>query len=454
MTAAVRPLLSARAEPAVALVPAMASLFVFAAALATGVPTAMACLLLPLTAVAVWSNSRALEGSHFMLAYVGLLTLKLVLLVYQVQYRNLPLSGVDWVHYDRFGAELAATTGGDVWAMLMSPDWDLFTRFTAVTYTLFGNNSQQMYFLVFLTSLVTFTYIFMAAKLLLRDDRGATLVAMLFMMWPNEVVLSVTFLREMPIQMLVAASLYHFIRFWQDNRLLHLLVALTFSLGATLMHSGMIVLPIAFGYLASRDKSRGGLQPFRTAVFFAAIVVLLQSPLADPLTSKFGEFASNPGALVEQGQAPTREALEATTSYVSTDMSSVPLRQLPYRLAMFAFSPLPWQATNVGTAISVLIEGLPRLIMVALLALCWVRCRSGEPRRDVLLLGLLLTVLAGYVVFSLGVSSYGSAIRHRAKFFPIEIVLAYAAFAAGSRRRARPAPLHRRRNPVEMGAPT
>lgn len=445
MTVLARPLVSTPAQPAVAVYPAMAALFVFAAALATGVPTAMAFVLLPLTAAAVWSNTKVLASGHFLAVYGLILALKLVLLIYQIQYRNLPLGGVDWVYYDRFGAELGLTTGGHVGAMLTSPDWDLFTKLTAVTYTWFGANSQQMYFLVFVTSLVTFTYLYGAAKLFLGEDRGAAIVAMLFMVWPNEVVMSVTFLREMPIQMLVAASLYHFLRFWHGDRWPHLLVALALSLGATLMHSGMIVVPIAFAYLAARDKDRGGLQLLRTILFIAAIAILLQTPPAAPLLSKFGEF-TDPAALVEQGSTPDPAAADATTYYLSPDMSSVPLLQLPYRLVMFALSPLPWQATNIGTAISVIIEGLPRLVMVALLVLAYVRCRSGEPRRDVLLLGLLLTVLAGYIVFSLGVSTYGTAIRHRAKFFPIEILLAYASFAARPLRLSRPSREHRRSN--------
>ena len=105
---------------------------------------------------------------------------------------------------------------------------------------------------------------------------------------------------------------------------------------------------------------------------------------------------------------------------------------------MFALSPLPWQATTLGTAIAVLIEGLPRLFMLYMLAICYFRCRTGAPRRDALLIGLLVTIVVTYVVFSLGVSTYGTAIRHRAKLFPVEIILVYAAAAARVGSRARP----------------
>lgn len=416
-----------------AVYPVMASLFIFAAALTARVPGPMALLLVPLTALAVWSNARSMGRSHLLPAYGLLLALKLGLLLYQVQFRNLPLSGVDWVHYHRFGSELVVATGGDLGVILRSSDWDLFTRITAVTYAVFGTNSQQMYFLVFVTSLVTFTYLHGAAKILLGDGRKATMVAMLFMVWPNEIVLSVTFLREMPIQLLVAASLYHFLRFWRDRRGVQLLIALTLSLLGTLMHSGVIALPIAYAYLAIRAKDRGGLQVVRSALFFLMAVLALRTPLAAPLLAKFGEFA-DASTLLQPGAAPDPTLADATTYYLSPDMSAVPLFQLPYRIVMFALSPLPWQATNLGTAVSVLIEGLPRLFLVAMLLMAYWRCRTGDPRRDVLLVVLLLTIVATYVVFSLGVSTYGTAMRHRAKIFPLEIILAYAAFIAGRRR--------------------
>lgn len=403
----------------------------------------MAILLLALTAVGVWSNTKVLEGSRFLTLYGFLLAAKLALLMYQVKYRNLPLGGVDWQFYHRFGSQLAVESGGDLLAILAASDWDLFTRSTAVIYSIFGADSEQMYFVVFVTSLAAFSYVYGAARILMKDEHRAQQVALLYMVWPHQVVMSVTFLREMPIQMLVAASLYHFLRFWYEQRPVHLLAALAAALAATMMHSGVIVLPIAYAYLAIRDRDRKELQPFRTTAFIAGIVLILRTPLVTPLLAKFGDVDA--AGLVEAGAGPDPALAEATTYYLSQDMSAVPLLQLPYRFVMFALSPLPWQATNMGTAVSVLIEGLPRLFIVVMLVMCYFRCRTGEPRRDVLLLGLLLTLVAGYVIFSLGVSTYGSAIRHRAKFSPIEIILAYATYLTlrGKRRRtAPPAPLH------------
>lgn len=415
--------------PAVVGYPIMASLFMLAAAVYFGVAPAAVGLLVALTGLAVWTNTKVLASGRYLHIYALLLAAKLALLVYQIQFKNLPLSGVDWRYYDRFGSLLAIESRGDLLSIITSPDWDLFTRLTATVYSVFGADPEQMYFFVFVTSLVTFHYIYGAATLLLKDDVGAQRVALLFMIWPHEIVLSVTFLREMPIQMLLAASLYHFLRFWNDRGALHLVAALGLPLAATLMHSGAIAVPVAYAYLAIRARDRGGIQVVRTAIFAVVAFAILSSQVAAPLLAKFGDM-SDPSTIIDLGGAGNAEAISATTYYLNPGLGDAPTIQLPYRFAMFALSPLPWQATTVGTAMAVLIEGLPRLFMVYMLVACFQRCRTGQPRHDVLLGVLLLTLVVSYFIFSLGVSTYGSAIRHRAKFFPIEIILVYAAATA------------------------
>lgn len=442
-----------RADAAVVGYPIMASLFLFAAALSFGVAPAAIVLLAIFTGLAVWTNTKVLAPGRYLHIYALILAAKLGLLVYQIQFKNLPLSGVDWGYYHRFGALLATEANGNLLSIITAPDWDLFTRLTAAVYAVFGADPEQMYFVVFITSLVTFRYVYGAAEILLKDRVAAQRVALLFMVWPNEVVLSVTFLREMPIQMLLAASLYYFLRFWNDRGPQHLAVALGLSLAATLMHSGVIAVPVAYAYLALRARDRGGIQVVRTAVFAVVAVLFFSSPMAAPLLAKFGEL-SDASTVLDLGGDGGAEAVGATTYYLNPGLGDAPLIQLPYRLVMFALSPLPWQATTPGTAIAVLIEGLPRLFMVYLLVVCFRRCRTGEPRHDVLLVALLLTIVATYVIFSLGVSTYGTAMRHRAKLFPIEIILIYAAAAAAARvgSRARQSSI-RNLNAVSSGSP-
>lgn len=415
--------------PAVVGYPIIVSLFVLAAALSFDVAPAAVGSLGVLTGLAVWTNTRVLQGGRYLHIYALILAAKLALLVYQIQFKNLPLSGTDWRFYHQFGVLHAMEANGSVGQIITSGDFDLFTRLTAVVYSVFGADPEQMYFFVFITSLLTFRYIYGAAEILLKDEVAAQRVVLLFMIWPNEIVLSVTFLREMPIQMLVAASLYYFLRFWNGKGPQHIALAMSLSLAATLMHSGVIAVPVTYAYLAIRTKDRAGLQVVRTAAFAVVAVLFLSSPMAEPLLAKFGDL-SDPSTKLDLGGTGGSEAVSATTYYLNPGLGDAPLIQLPYRFVMFALSPLPWQATTAGTAISVLIEGLPRLLMVYMLVACFRRCRTGQPRHDVLLVGLLATIVVSYVIFSLGVSTYGTAMRHRAKLFPVEIILVYAAATA------------------------
>lgn len=407
-----------------------AGLLVLTIATAVGVSVSMVVVVSVLVCLGVQANLRFVVGTQYLSAYLLLLALKFTLLPYQILYQNLPMGGVDWRFYDMFGVQLMRDSDRNLIEIFGNADWDLFTRFTAAVYAVFGADPTQMYFLVFASSLGAFSYICRAGAQVI-GRLGGIRAAMLFMVWPHQIVMSVTFLREMPIQLLVAFSLYHFLCFWNLRKPAQAVVAITASLVATLMHSGMIVLPIAFSYLAIRNPRRRGIQVFRTMLFVLMLFLILRSPAAAPLLSKFDGLTDASALLQAEGALVGADSSDATTYYLSSEMSTVPIYQLPYRLVMFVFSPFPWQATSLGTGVAVLIEGLPRFALVGLLLACYPRFRSGNPRRDTLVVGLLLTLLAGYIVFCMGSSTYGTAIRHRSKFFPIEAVLACAAYSVG-----------------------
>lgn len=111
---AVKGLMDRRAnDAAVVLFPVMAGLLVFAGALVRSVGLGTA-LLLALTAEGVRSNRKVLEDSRFLALHGVLPAAKLMILVHQVMYRNLPLGGVDWPSYHRFGSQIVLDAGGSL----------------------------------------------------------------------------------------------------------------------------------------------------------------------------------------------------------------------------------------------------------------------------------------------------------------------------------------------------
>jgi hypothetical protein len=116
------------------------------------------------------------------------------------------------------------------------------------------------------------------------------------------------------------------------------------------------------------------------------------------------------------------------TSYVK-EAPMTPLGlivQTPYRMFMFALAPLPWQVYSVSTGLAWLIDGLLRMWIIYRMLRFFIGYKAKVPQEQAIKLAFLLIVFLTYFVFAWGTLNYGTAMRHRAKIFPIEIIFVYA----------------------------
>ena len=362
--------------------------------------------------------------------YIILIFLKFIFMIYQTVNKNLPLGGVDWAYYHRFAEELVVVTNGDLIHIIFDLKFDLFTKTTAVIYSVFGVNAEQMHLFVFITSLITFRYIYLTAFELLQNKIKSETICLLFLIWPIEFIHSITFLREMPIQMLFIISLYNFIHFIKYKSLIKLVLSLVLIGLATLMHSGMIGILISYSLIAFLAIQKTGIHInlLKKFMFVIILMAVLQSPLSEVFTAKFGNIDSI-DSFVERGIQYGDVGVEATTNYITAIPQNATelILQIPYLISMYALSPLPWQISNFGTFISFIIEGLPRLLMVYFMYKYFRKYKPVTFQERQIKATFLLILLLTYFIFSMGTKSYGTAMRHRSKIFPLEIILVYSA---------------------------
>jgi hypothetical protein len=98
------------------------------------------------------------------------------------------------------------------------------------------------------------------------------------------------------------------------------------------------------------------------------------------------------------------------------------ITQIPYRFIMFTLSPLPWQVYDIPTFIAWLFDGIFQLFfffkIIILLFDNHPRSRFGRETKRV----VLLVFFCVNFIFALGTADYGTAIRHRAKIFPMMMI--------------------------------
>lgn len=419
-------------------VPALVVLYAVPSAIYTGAPLFSLLVAGFLTVALALSCLRLLSSTNRRMVFTVLLGVRWLLLLYQARYMNLPLGGIDWYRFHSHAAGLL-NRSSIIWDVLFDAGSSLFIKLVALIYGAFGVNAAQINFWVFFTSLVTFRYILLAARELGGSSPLAEVTALLFLAWPNEAVLSVTYLREMPIQALVAFSLYQFVVFIKRKSARALLAAILSAAAATMMHSGLLGILLVYLFVAATLSSKRGLSalnPVRVGAFVLVVGLLMTSPIASSLTTKFGDVGSAEDVVVET------QSVLGNTAYISrTPANSIDLLlQTPWRVLLFVLSPLPWQVYSVGTAIAWLLDGVLRLWVMYRLIRYFRHAATDLPWKRATRSSLVMMLLVTYIIFAWGTSNYGTAMRHRAKVFPVEIIVVYAAYESSGLRRGRRRP--------------
>ncbi len=365
-------------------------------------------------------NLNKLTRVKYFLSYFFIFIIKYIFLLYQAVTKSLPMGGNDWMNYDYYAREILLSTSS-LLEILTYSSRDLFSRMVALIYYFSNSEIVVVYLYIFSISLMLFGVIIKFSYLLFEDDKISQLSAILYTIWPIEFIFSLTFLREIPIQYLFILSLYYFVLYLTKGNYVDLALAFFFAVLGALMHSGMIVIVFVYAFMIFNDVNKKNISLISPKIFisfFLLLIILMLSPLWDSLMLKFQALDSIDD-IVEQ----TQVAAGNTTYIRGSDSLIGTVLQVPYRFVMFAVSPLPWQVYNVSTLISFLLTSIPQWYLLIQLYFYFFKVKVGSIFQRNLKKMFFLIILFVYLIFSLGTQNFGTAIRHRMKIFPLEIVL-------------------------------
>lgn len=276
----------------------------------------------------------------------------------------------------------------------------------------------------YLNSVFSVSAVLILARILMLlkiENRIVTSTIVIAAMMPGVAIQSSALLREAPIQFLVTASLFFFIRGMLSRRRVETLLAFALVLVASTMHSGVVILALGYGLVLSMFDSTDGTTirrvPFRIgpgiAVGVAFLVVVVGN--SDLFLGKFDQFDS----LDEVYESSNRRAGGST--YLTGLEVSSPITLLlyaPIRAVYLLASPMPWDWRGLNDLLAFSLDSLVYIFIV----IGVLRSRNLEPQdRDVrnLFLAILVPVI---MVFGAGVSNSGTAMRHRTKLTMLLLV--------------------------------
>ncbi len=397
----------------------------------TNVNIVSIAVLLTFMLIIVFKNLKIMPTAKISLIYIIIFLIRLLLLFYRTNNGYLPMSGSDWGVFHRLALNLVYSID-NIWGIIF-PDRSFgfrggfYEQFVAIIYYVFGVSKNYMHMMSFIFSEILFRYIYLCSFLISSSRKISILSSFYFYLYPLAIVYSVDYMREIIIITILVISLYHFILFIKYRKKINLFLTLFFSLLIAGMHSGM--LSILFSYIiiiTSLDKKY---QKFKFTIPRMLIIVFIISLIYNsflwPILS--GKLSRLESAESLQDLAPK---IHGTTDYIAPPRSNIEaIAQVPIRFIFFLISPLPWQVNSFYTFIAMVLDGVLRWLIIYKILLNIRKAKFLPQLERVIFYSFLIILVFSTLTFSWGTNNFGTAMRHRLKLLPMEILMAYTIFS-------------------------
>lgn len=239
------------------------------------------------------------------------------------------------------------------------------------------------------------------------------------MLMPMLVINSAVVLRENLILLFVVMSMVELTLYIKTNNLIFAAKFILYALFGSFFHGAIIIIALGLPLYVFIYKYKKNLIIKLTIVilFFAALYSLYYYYGFGKLTSIFAEDVAISEVVETLGSAREANTIYVTGWLVPNNMLDV-VWQTPIRVLFFLFKPFPWDANSAGT------------VMASGDALVWLFIaylmfkNKNYLLKNKMAVGVLLCCFFFLVAFAWGTTNYGTAIRHRAKFFVPLLMLA------------------------------
>jgi hypothetical protein len=345
---------------------------------------------------------------------------RLTLVVVEMNFYELPDSGKDDRRFERLAWE---------WTNVKNPPADQFSESGAGTfvkigstlYSLFGRVPWLWSLILVVLSTATVYNIYKATYLLWNDRTQAIRVGWFAALFPELAELSAVILREVPIHFFLSLAVISLIKFWKYKKKPHIVLFIIYTALCILFHSALIAVLLGFGmgiFLISQEGKNKSLAP-KVMMFVLVAGGLMIVNYTGFGLSKFGGSFESAFDTFESGEAHSVMGTAGYPEWMKMRNGITDIWKLPIRYVAFLFSPvLPFMVKKASH-----LAGIIDAAMYLLMAWSFYKNRKVIKENKSAYLILIISITLAFL-FSLGVSNFGTAIRHRAKLLPLMLVLA------------------------------
>lgn len=335
-------------------------------------------------------------------------------------------SGADAVRFERVAWELAeAWRSGQPFELITGTYF--YSFIIGIFYYILGRCPLLMQGInVFLGALIVYNV--GAITRAIFDSRKGVIAAWITCLFPTLILFSAITLREIMLVFCFSLAVLFFVHWQMCNNNTVLLKSVFWLFISGLFHAGITVLlmvPFVFWLkLLGKDFWRVKSVSLISGVIIGLILLFI---ISIPLNQGIGlekipdiESLDKAEYYGEQHNVQSRSRAQYLNELTLLSPKDL-LYAVPIKTIYFLFAPFPWQITAAIDVIGVA-DGLFYLLLFVL-SFKGLRQKCWSTDKE-LFWGLFLFILIGVVVFAMGTGNYGTALRHRAKFVFLFIIMA------------------------------
>ena len=319
---------------------------------------------------------------------------------------------------------------------------NLYTWLLSFFYAVFDRSTLMMQGVNVLFGALIVVNVGQLTLLLGGKEKHARQAAWLCAVFPGLVLYSAVLLREVAVAYPLSLGAVYLTRWYQERRAKDMLFAVAAFLASMAFHSGSVAVLLAAGVwlLGSWVRSLFS-QGFRNLGRNSIALVAGALAIAFVFSSGFGmqKFKNVESGEIDRLSESQTYFAKGRAAYLQDlhpESRTDVVIQAPLRLVYFLFAPFPWMLSTGSDVIGVMDSAFFFFLFFRI----WRRRKEFMARPDRVLLLAVFAAMA--LTFAIGVSNYGTALRHRNKMLPLLVAVAFSVAwgPEGRRRQLAPGP--------------
>lgn len=349
--------------------------------------------------------------------FVGFL-IRFILFVLGKYYIKLPHSDGDALVIEAKSYTYSLSETLD-YSRIFSQGHDFLAYIFSFVYSIFGREDFMLGVIMVLLGTILIKYIHDASFLIWKDKKLAIKIAWVAVFFPQFCLHSVLLLREVPINLCLILGIISLIKYLQKSSFIYFIKFLLFTVIGMFLHSAIIFVFIAFLIFYIRVNQKRG---FLNKVFVLSLIVGAIY-IANSKGIGLGKFGGSLSEGVEEfyiKEARNTTGGSAYPDWMRIGDSITDLWKLPIRFVTFLFAPLiPFLVKSTGHVFGL----IDSLFYIFFFSKIYNNRKILSLKKEYKLVLTICLVLC--LIFSLGVTNVGTAIRHRAKFAPLLLIIMF-----------------------------